>query len=283
MGNELIKINGTKGINGKTVKVIEGGFGENQKCILVSDVAVQHELRLDKLNTLINNNITRFTEDDLKDFLKPSEGLRDFAKENGLITNNRVKNIFILSERGYTKLVAMMDNSNEKKWQVMDSLIDSYFTMRQIINSDEQLKANLLLSIYSGGQEGILASRQLTELEVKEATTPLLEKIEEDKPLVEFSNRVASTSDLIDMKEFSKLVQDENIKIGRNKMFEWLRTKGYLMKDNEPYQKYINQGIFKLKEYTYTTPYGDKLGKKTYVTGKGQVYLLEKLRVAVAN
>ena len=46
-----------------------------------------------------------------------------------MITNNRVQNIFLLSERGYTKLVAMMDNNNEKKWEVMDKLIDGYFQM----------------------------------------------------------------------------------------------------------------------------------------------------------
>ena len=134
---ELIKINGTKEINGKSVKVVEGGFGENQKCILASDIALQHDLRLDKINTLINNNINRFNNNDLKDFLKPSEGLRDFAKENGLITNNRTKNIFLLSERGYTKLVAMMDNSNDKKWEVMDSIIEEYFRMREIIQQQQ--------------------------------------------------------------------------------------------------------------------------------------------------
>lgn len=134
---ELIKINGTKEINGKSVKVVEGGFGENQKCILASDIALQHDLRLDKINTLINNNINRFNNNDLKDFLKPSEGFRDFAKENGLITNNRTKNIFLLSERGYTKLVAMMDNSNDKKWEVMDSIIEEYFKMREIIQQQQ--------------------------------------------------------------------------------------------------------------------------------------------------
>lgn len=61
--------------------------------------------------------------------------------------------------------------------------------MRDMINSDEQLKANLLLSIYNGGQEGVVASKQLTELEVKEATAPLIATIEEQKPEIEFAIR----------------------------------------------------------------------------------------------
>lgn len=145
------------------------------------------------------------------------------------------------------------------------------------------VKAQLLLSIYNGGQEGILACKELTEIEVKEATKPLLDEIEENRPLVDFSNRVANTSDLIDMGQFSKLVRDENIKLGRNKLFEWLRTNGFLMRNNEPYERYIKQGIFKLKEYTYNTPYGEKIGTKVYVSGKGQLYLIEKLRKEFCN
>ena len=145
------------------------------------------------------------------------------------------------------------------------------------------IKAQLLLSIYNGGQEGILACKELTEIEVKEATKPLLDEIEENRPLVDFSNRVANTSDLIDMGQFSKLVRDENIKLGRNKLFEWLRTNGFLMRNNEPYERYIKQGIFKIKEYTYNTPYGEKIGTKVYVSGKGQLYLIEKLRKEFCN
>ena len=72
---------------------------------------------------------------------------------------------------------------------------------------------------------------------------------------------------------------DENVfKGGRNKLFEHLRNEKYLMKDNTPYQKYIDMGIFERKEYTYNTPYGIKNSIKTLVTSKGQIYLVEKLR-----
>lgn len=61
-----------------------------------------------------------------------------------------------------------------------------------------------------------------------------------------------------------------------------IRENGYLMVSdgsrNKPYQKYIEQGLFKVREYTYTTPYGNKIGTKTMVTGKGQMYFIEKLR-----
>lgn len=125
------------------------------------------------------------------------------------------------------------------------------------------------------------AKRWIEEYEEKLA---LEQKIENDKPLVDFANHVSNTSDLIDIGTLAKLAQDENIKIGRNKLFEWLRDNGYLMSSyghkNEPYQKYLdeNNKLFEVKEYTYNTPYGVEIGMKTYVTGKGQIYFIEKLR-----
>ena len=143
---------------------------------------------------------------------------------------------------------------------------------------EQDQKKDLLLAIYDGGQNAILASKQLTELEVKEATTPLLNKIEEDKPLVEFAEQVSLSADTIDIGTFSKLIKDENIKLGRNQLFEWLRDNKYLMKNNIPYQQYIDNGYFKVIEQPYKTPYGNKINVKTLITPIGQIKLIEKLR-----
>lgn len=77
-------------------------------------------------------------------------------------------------------------------------------------------------------------------------------KIEEQKPLVDFANQVTDTTDLIDMKTMAKLLKDKNINIGRNRLFEFLRIRGILMKDNQPYQQYVDSGYFKVNEYTYS-------------------------------
>ena len=102
--------------------------------------------------------------------------------------------------------------------------------------------------------------------------------IEEQRPLVEFANKVSNSSNLIDMGKMAKLLKDENINIGRNRLFEWLRKKDILMRNNIPYQRYIDGGYFQVKESTFETPYGTKTQQTTYVTGKGQIYITEKLR-----
>ena len=102
--------------------------------------------------------------------------------------------------------------------------------------------------------------------------------IEEQRPLVEFANKVSNSSNLIDMGKMAKLLKDENINIGRNRLFEWLRKKDILMRNNIPYQRYLDGGYFQVKESTFETPYGTKTQQTTFVTGKGQIYITEKLR-----
>ena len=210
-----------------------------------------------------------------------SEHFAILAKDNGIYTQNALnssKNIYLLSEQGYMLLVGFM--KTEKAKEIRKQLRREYFAMREIINSNEQLKAMALLKALDGAttEERLQGIGQYTEFKVQEATTPLLEKIEEDKPMVDFANTISASSNSVDVGIFAKLVKDENIPLGRNKLFDWLRTNKYLMKNNVPYQTYIDNGYFEVVEYTYNTPYGSKLGTKTLVTGKGQIKLVEKLR-----
>ena len=83
------------------------------------------------------------------------------------------------------------------------------------------------------------------------AINQLNERIRYDQPLVEFANQVSNSENLIDMNAMAKLAAEENIKIGRNRLFQWLRKNGILMSDNLPYQKYIDRGYFAVKETVF--------------------------------
>lgn len=273
-----IKVNGTQHFMGINIPVVEGGFGENQKVILAKTIAEIHNQPLKKINQLIKENIDEFEFGvdilDLKSgYLQSTEFLSEIMNKQSISNST---NIYLLSEQGYMLLVGFMKTDKAK--EIRKNLRREYFAMRQIINSDEQLKAKLLLSIYNGGQEGVLASKELAKMEVEAATTPLIQKIEEDKPYTEFARHVTESSDTVDVGEFAKIVKNENIEIGRNRLFKWLRQNKFLMSNNVPYQKYIENKYFEVIETTKDTAYGTKIFTKTLITGKGQVALVEKLR-----
>ena len=98
------------------------------------------------------------------------------------------------------------------------------------------------------------------------------------QPLVEFANQVSNTDNLIDMNAMAKLAIEENIPIGRNRLFCWLRKNQILMSDNLPYQRYIDRGYFVVKESVFDTASMTKTYQQTYVTGKGQAYIIGRLR-----
>ena len=273
-----LEVRGTQNFKGIEIPVIEGGFGKGQKVILAKTVAEIHSCRINDINDLINNNIDEFEIGvDLLD-LKVTDTNGYNFEELGFTKMQiaKAKNIYLLSEQGYMAVVMLM--RTEKAKEIRRQLRKEYFAMREVINSDEQLKANLLLQIYNGGQEGILASKQLTELEVKEATKPLLDKIEEDKPLVAFADRVLKDGDNILVRELAKVASDQGYKIGEKKLYKKLREWGYIFKDGtEPKQKYIDNGYFVVESKIVQTPYGSKQVFTTKVTPKGQVHIVERL------
>lgn len=104
------------------------------------------------------------------------------------------------------------------------------------------------------------------------------EKLEEQQPLVDFATHVSQSKDTIDMDEMAKIAQNENINIGRNRLIKWLKEKKILKDNRTPYQTYIERGYFDVVETKKETMYGILVFPKTVITGKGQLWVIEKLR-----
>lgn len=115
------------------------------------------------------------------------------------------------------------------------------------------------------------------------AINKLNDRIRHDEPLVEFVNQVANTENLIDMNAMAKLAIEENIPIGRNRLFRWLRKNKILMSGNLPYQRYIDRGYFVVKESVFDTGSMTKTYQQTFVTGKGQQYIISRLKKEFGN
>ena len=106
--------------------------------------------------------------------------------------------------------------------------------------------------------------------------------LEEQKPKVIFAEAVEGSTTSITIGQLAKLMSQKGVKIGRNKLFETLRQRGYLIKAegrdyNLPTQKSMNLGLFEIKETTATNWFGHTIINRTVlVTGKGQLYFINK-------
>lgn len=118
-----------------------------------------------------------------------------------------------------------------------------------------------------------IQDRKILELQIQ---------IQEDKRYTDFGKVVEMSDAAVNVGAFVKIIFDKHgINIGRNKMFDWLRDKGYLIKSgrekNNPKQQYIEQGLFELRPTIISRSEGDVQSHTTLITGKGQVKLTEVL------
>lgn len=101
------------------------------------------------------------------------------------------------------------------------------------------------------------------------------------RPKEIFADAVAASKSSILVGELAKLITQNGYQIGQNRMFKWLRENGYLMttgtSNNMPKQRYVEQGLFEIKESNIQNPDGSvRITRTTKVTGKGQQYFINK-------
>lgn len=108
----------------------------------------------------------------------------------------------------------------------------------------------------------------------------LNQKIEEDKPKVLLANAVSGSDNAISVADMAKILKQNGVDIGQKRFYEWLREKGFLVKQagiswNTPTQRGMNSGFFEIKEYGFIN--GDKtfITKTTRITGKGQQHFVK--------
>lgn len=115
-----------------------------------------------------------------------------------------------------------------------------------------------------------------------EKNARLEEQARLDRPKVEFAKAITASSGAISIGAFSRVLANSGHVIGQNKLFRWLRENGYLIsygsRRNYPYQKYVDQGLFVMREGTRTDHHGDEVVYvQTLITGKGQKHVAHEV------
>lgn len=194
-------------------------------------------------------------------------------------TNSRGKEYreYLLTKDGFTLYMFNVQGYNEFKMAYINKFNEMEKALQEV-KPELSEKDQLRLKLFSNDPvEVVAAHKTLVELE----TRPLIETIEEQKPLVDFASRVGDAGDAITIGAFAKALREEKgVKIGRNILFQKLREFKVLDKKNLPYQKFLDKGWFKVIEKTMKVDNDEdfRLYVQTLITGKGQVKVYDLLK-----
>lgn len=159
--NVNLEVKGTQQFLGKEIPVIYGGFGSDQKVVLAKTIAEIHKTDLKVINQNINRNIRRFRDGidliDLKNSVTVCGSLLDLGFTKQSIANS--SNIYLLSERGYAKLIKIMDS--DLAWDIHEQLVDEYFSMRE--EKEQQQRMSMEDIIIYQMEQSKLMKQQIDE------------------------------------------------------------------------------------------------------------------------
>lgn len=181
----------------------------------------------------------------------------------------REQRIVLMNRDGFSLLVMGFTGKEAMQWKI--KYIQAFNEMEAELN-----RMNNNLPDFSNPVE---AARAWAD--VMEAHQKAVAQIEADKPKVLFANSIEISDTSIAIGDMSKLLKQKGVDIGRNRLFQWMRENGYLIKQkcdeyNMPTQYAMDHGWFEIKESTYTNGYGTVITKTPKVTGKGQMYFINK-------
>lgn len=159
------------------------------------------------------------------------------------------------------KEIAMLQR-NEKGKEIRRKLIE----LEKAWNSPEKVMARALE----------IAHKTIANLQIEN---------EEMKPKAIFADAVATSDTSILIGDLAKLIKQNGTDIGQKRLFERMRNDGYLIKKgtskNMPTQMAMEKGLFEVKERTISNPDGStRITRTTKVTGKGQIYFINKFKNA---
>ena len=101
-------------------------------------------------------------------------------------------------------------------------------------------------------------------------------QLEEQRPKVMFADAVASCDDSILMRDLAKLLCQNGVEVGQNRLFCWMRENGFIFKnDTRPMQKWVDRGLFSTTVTIVETNHGSRERLTTKVTGTGQRYFID--------
>ena len=193
----------------------------------------------------------------------------------------RTQQVTFVTESGLYDVIIRSDSEQAKpfrKWvtsEVLPSIRKHGMyatgeTIESILNNPENA-ITILQAMQKERKERIAAQQQVERLE---------QQAIEDKPKIIYADAVKGSTSSCLIGELAKMIAQNGYPIGEKRLFQWLRDNHYLCsygeRFNQPYQQYIEQGLFTMKQNVFSVDGEMRTRNTTKVTGKGQIYFINK-------
>lgn len=253
----------------------------------MNDLQIFNNEEFGEIRTVVVNNEPMFCLIDICKALKMSNptmvAQRLDDDERTKLDLGRAGDTNFITESGLYAVILRSDKPNAKKFRkwVTSEVLPSIRKNGGYIAGQETLSDEELLS-----KALMVAQRKIDE---KNNIIAMQDsRIQGMIPKEIFADAVATSHTSILVGDLAKLICQNGVQIGQKRLFEWLRENNFLIKSgssrNMPQQRYVEQGLFEVKESNIQNPDGSvRITKTTKVTGKGQVYFVNKfLRTSFA-
>lgn len=211
-----------------------------------------------------------------------AKAMKQHCKKDGWVirpvmdNRGRTQQAKFINEGNLYRLITHSKLPNAEKFEswVFDEVLPSirktggYIYGEEIMNEDQLIMATMNV-----------LNKKIEKLQIENSKQTQL--IEEQKPKVLFADSVCASESSVLIGELAKILKQNGIDIGQNRLFHWLRENGFLIKSGEsknlPTQKGMNLELFEIKERTHFNPDGSSiLTRTTKITPKGQIYFINK-------
>ncbi len=246
------------------------------------DLQIFNNEEFGKIRTVEKNDVVYFAGSDVAKALGyaiPHKAVQTHCKgvlKWNIPTDSGNQDVLFITEGDVYRLIMRSKLPSAERFEswVMDEVLPSirknggYIAGQETMTDDELLAKALMVANNKIAERDRIIEHQKA-------------KIEYDRPKTIFADAVATSNTSILVGDLAKIICQSGVQIGQKRLFAWLRDNGYLMKNgssyNMPIQRYVQQGLFEVKERSIQNPDGSvRITITPKVTGKGQLYFVNK-------
>ena len=246
------------------------------------DLQIFNNEEFGKIRTVKKNDVVYFAGSDVAKALGyaiPHKAVQTHCKgvlKWNIPTDSGNQDVLFITEGDVYRLIMRSKLPSAERFEswVMDEVLPSirknggYIAGQETMTDDELLAKALMVANNKIAERDRIIEHQKA-------------KIEYDRPKTIFADAVATSNTSILVGDLAKIICQNGVQIGQKRLFAWLRDNGYLIKNgssyNMPMQRYVQQGLFEVKERSIQNPDGSvRITITPKITGKGQLYFVNK-------